>query len=143
MRRCMLTLTFLFALTACGSRSTAPNPQNASIAGTWHLQTCDGQPLPCVMQSGASTLSVTADEITVTNGGTWSHTMTVSVVINGGAPQQQVANDGGTWARSGASVVLTSPTSGITNATFTGSTLVIADTGGTAIYSRSRTSRSP
>jgi hypothetical protein len=133
----MLALTFLAALAGCGSDSTAPNPQNASIAGAWHLQTVNGQALPFVIQSGATKISITADQVTVTDGGTWSQTSTFSVVVNGGAPQQQVTNDGGTWARSGANVVFTSPSSGITNATFTGSTFVVSETNvGTAIYSR-------
>jgi len=136
MRRCFLMLTLVSAV-ACGSDSTAPNPQNASIAGTWHLQTVNGQTLPFVVQSGSTKISITADLVVITDGGSWSQTSTFSIVENGGAPQQQVSNDGGTWARAGANLVFTSPTSGITNATFDGSKIVVSEANvGSAIYSR-------
>jgi hypothetical protein len=60
-----------------------------------------------------------------------------TVVANGGAPQTQVTSDGGTWARVGANIAFTSPTSGTSNATFNGTTLTLTDvTLGTGVYSR-------
>ena len=133
----LVTLATLTTLAACGSDSTAPNANSDSIAGTWHLKSVNGSPLPFVIQSGATKVSLIADVVTVTDGGTWSESSTFSVVVNGGAPQQQVTADGGTWARAGAQVSFYSSSSGTSYATFNGNTGTMIDAlGYTDVYQR-------
>jgi len=131
-----IALATLATLAACRSASTAPKSQFDSIAGTWHLKTVNGSPLPWGIQTGATRVSLTSDQLTITDGGTWSESSTFSVVVDGAASQQQVKSDAGTWTRVGAQVTFKSPTSGTSNGTFTGSTFVMTDAAGTAVYSR-------
>lgn len=93
----------LFGLLAgCGD----PTSPEAGLAGTYHLQTVNGQALPYVaFQSGPNSITILSDQIVVAEGGTWSEIASYRLVDNG-VTTNQTASDGGQWLRAGSQLTL-------------------------------------
>jgi hypothetical protein len=119
------------AVTACGGDSVTSTTGSASLAGTYTLRTINGTALPFVLQSGTNSITVTADAITVADGGTWSESGAYRQTING-QTTSQVISDGGTWTRAGASVAFSSRATTGYSGTFTGSGFSLTDNSGAA-----------
>jgi len=70
MRKLLLSLVLATAV-ACGGDSTSPI--NASIAGTYKLQTINGSALPyTILQFGSDKIEFLDDQVTVNDGGTYT-----------------------------------------------------------------------
>jgi hypothetical protein len=90
------------ALMAC----TTTTDVSTEFIGTFSMQSVNGSPLPFVVtQTGTSSTSLTSDQLTIADGGTWSETGIERTVVNGQATNNTYA-DNGTWTRSGSSLVL-------------------------------------
>ena len=98
----VLFATTLCVLAACGSDS-GTNPNNAAIDGTYTLQTVNGSPLPFTIQSGANSLTLTKDVLTVGSNGSWTESIDYTETFNGQTSSGTDA-DGGSWTRAGSSV---------------------------------------
>jgi hypothetical protein len=108
MRKLLLVTSVLLA--ACGG-SDSTSPSSADVTGSYALWTVNGSPLPFTFQSGATTVVVTEDMLTVASDGSWSQTAGYRQIINGQA-STGTTTDGGTWVRAGSAVTLSSPISG-------------------------------
>jgi hypothetical protein len=98
-----LILLACVAVMACGRSTTDASTQ---FVGTFFMQSVNGNPMPFVVSQDASgSTSLTQDQLTIADGGTWSETGIERTVFNG-----QVTNntysDNGTWSESGSSLVL-------------------------------------
>ena len=123
----------LFALAACGGSEGPTNPASASLAGSYTLRTVNGNHLPYTLQSGTNSLTITADVLTVADGGTWSESGSYQQTVNG-QTSSQTFSDGGSWDRSGPTVTFTSTNSNTAayGGSFTGSGFGLTD--GTFAY---------
>ena len=126
-----LIIVALATVGACGGDSVTSTTASASLAGTYTLRTINGTALPFVLQSGTNSVTVTADAITVADGGTWSEAGAYRQTVNG-QTTSQVISDGGTWTRAGASVAFSSRTTSGYSGTFTGSGFNLTDNSGAA-----------
>ena len=111
-----VAIIMLFSLAACGSDATSPTA--VTFAGTYSLQTINGSKLPyVVLQQGTTAVTITADQLTIADGGTWTESGTLQTTQNG-QTTTQVGGDNGTWLRSGSSLQLNSTKNG--NIAYTG-----------------------
>ncbi|MEO6528817.1 MAG: hypothetical protein ABIP93_19525 [Gemmatimonadaceae bacterium] len=134
-RRLLLLLT-LATLGACGSdASTSPNAD--AIEGTYSLRTVNGLALPFTIQSGANSVTLSSDVITIASNGTWTEAITYRQTINGQTTNGTEA-DGGSWVRAGSNVTLRSAQDGSTaySGTFGNGTLTFTDDGVIVVFSR-------
>jgi hypothetical protein len=131
-----ILLAGLLVVAACGSDATT-SPASASIAGTYQLRAINGSALPFTYQSGTTKVIVTADALTVADGGTWSEQASFTLTVNG-STSAQVVSDGGTWTRAGTSVSFFSTQSSTTSysGTFTGNGFTLGDTQFTYTFSK-------
>jgi len=131
MRR-LLSLALVFAALACGSDnddSTAPT--QASVAGTWTLQTVNGSSLPFTLASAPAKIELLSYVVNVSANGTWTSSQQTRTTIGTQAPVTATTTDGGTYTLSGNSVAITSSTSGsVAQAgTISGNTLTLTSSG--------------
>src|SRR5579862_8534773 len=67
------------ALMACGTTTDV----STQFIGTFFLQSVNGNSLPFVVtQNGTSSTSLTSDQLTIADGGTWSETGIERTVVN-------------------------------------------------------------
>jgi len=93
MRKLMAICALALAV-GCGSESTAPT---VSVAGTWHLQTVNGFPVPFVSPQGnGDSIELTSDEITADALGNFTQ-MTVMKTTTGGQVTIDSIPDAGTY----------------------------------------------
>lgn len=112
--QCAVILGCLCALLGCGD----PVGPESSFIGSYTLQTINGSALPYVVaQSGQNTVAVTADQIVVADGGSWSEVITYRLVENG-QTRNETVSDGGTWVRTGSTLSLYQ--TGATSTTYSG-----------------------
>lgn len=124
----------LAVLAACGGSSDAPtSPTQVTFAGTYTLQTVNGQKLPFVIaQSGTNAVTLTSASLTIAAGGTWSDQFNYTQTTNG-VPSAQTATENGTWVRSGSNLALDLSTGTLDySGTFSGNTVTLSD--GTFTY---------
>lgn len=124
MAKSLLVLS-LALLAACGGDS-ATSPTSQSLAGTYTMRTVNGSPLPFVVQSGTTKITITADVMTVADGGTWSETGAFTLTVNGSSTSQ-VISDGGTFVRAGATVSFLNGNQTAYTGSFTGSGFTLTD----------------
>jgi hypothetical protein len=133
MKRLMLA-ALAATLLACGGDGPTPP---ASIAGTWHLVTINGSPLPFTIPGTDSTAAFTyiSDVIMIADDGTWIEDISG---LQGGVYPGVFEADG-TYTRVGTDVVLHSAEftgSGFRSATFTGPRLDLMIDDYRYVYSR-------
>jgi len=134
MRR-FLTLTLALAIVACGSDSSSA-PSNASVAGTWTLQTVNGSPLPFTLASSPAKLELLSYVVTVTSNGTWTSAQSIRTTFNGQATTA-TTTDAGTYTLSGNAVAIQSSSSTTVLAgTVSGNTLTLAQPGLTFVFQK-------
>ena len=104
-----LFATFAFALLgACGGGTDTTTPTSTSIKGTWSLQTINGQALPYLAKASPST-ELTAEQITFDD---ISFTLLQTFrITDNGSVSTQSSSGAGTYALTGASIVLTTTAS--------------------------------
>lgn len=131
------TFLALLALTlACGGDSTGPT--EASVAGTWNLQSVNGTALPFIVsQTGTNKVEITADVLTVTSSGSFTEITTLRTTQNGTATTQTVA-DAGSYVLNGNNATFQFQSDGsIGSGTVSGSTLTVSQAGLSLIYKKS------
>jgi hypothetical protein len=129
MRRSFLT-TFVLAaalLSGCGSdKSTGPT--QASIVGTWNLESVNGTPLPYVFQTTPTKLEVLSEQFVVDADGTFTDESTVRE-MDGSTVTTQTSTDAGTYSLNGTAVeFLYSDQSSLT-ASLSGNSFIVAGGG--------------
>lgn len=134
--KAFLMLVPLFLVQAGCGGSTEPTVDNSFI-GVFSLQTINGTRLPFVIQSGATSISITNDRLTIVDGGSWSETLTYTSTVNGAATTQ-IANDGGPWLRVGNNLSLTSASNNQVayGGTFSNGTLHLSDPSFTYVFTK-------
>jgi hypothetical protein len=136
MRRPVARL-FVFAalvtLAACGSDSST-NAGPVSVAGTYTLRTVNGAPLPYTwLQIGADKLEITADAVTLTEGGTWTESWTERSTESGKVTTS-TSTDAGTYTLAGTVITLVSQESGTVVGSLNGGTLSLNQEGLVVVY---------
>jgi hypothetical protein len=101
MRRVLFVM--VVATAACGGGSTSPPA--SPFAGTYRLQSWNGQPLPAVVGQGTTSVVLTGDTLTLAGAGTWSETTTYQLV-QAGQTTNEVTHNNGSWTRSGTNLSL-------------------------------------
>lgn len=140
MRRPLATVALTVAVVAaiaCGGSGGPTTPTPASVAGTWNLQSVNGQGLPYILvQSGANKVEWTADQLLVGAGGTFTQTSTFRVTTNGQVATQ-TAGDAGTYTLTGTNVTFVFASDGSSGAgTLSGKTLTVSETGLSLVYEK-------
>jgi lipocalin-like protein len=135
MRR-LLSLTLALALIACGDDDSTSAPTNASVAGTWNLQTVNGSALPFTLSAASPKIELLSSSVNVTANGTWTSTTQTRTTIGTQATTAS-STQSGTYTLSGSAVSIRS-TDGTTvqAGTVSGNTLTLAQTGLTFVYQK-------
>jgi len=136
MRRLVAALLVSAAL-ACGGDDSITVPTNASVAGTWTLQSVNGSPLPFVIvQSGSNKSELTADVLTVGSSGNFTQLTTIRNTLNGQVTTQSTP-DAGTYTLNGTAATFRFNSDGSTGTgAINGNTLTVADVGLVMVYQR-------
>jgi hypothetical protein len=128
MRR-LVCLALAFAALACGDDETTA-PTQASVAGTWTLQTVNGSPLPFTIATSPAKLEVLSYVVNVSANGTWTSSQQIRTTF-GTTVTTNTNTDGGTYTLSGNNVAIISNTAGSTVQTgvINGNTLTLTQSG--------------
>lgn len=129
MRRLLIAITALSL--ACGGGDASTGPASASIAGAYSLRTVNGTALPYTIAIGSASATLTADVVTLTDGGTWSEQYTYKQ-----NNQTQTGSDGGTIVRAGTGITLMSGTATAYSGTVSSGTLTVSDGLATYVFVR-------
>ena len=134
MRRLFILATL--ALAACGSDSTSPTSVN--VVGTYQLKTVNGGGLPAVLQqTSAGKVEVLDDMVTLNADHTYSETGHLRGTLSDGTVTTSPSTDVGTYSSTNGAVQFTSTAgAGTTNASVSGNTLTIIESGFTLVYSK-------
>ena len=95
MRR-LAAILGLAALTACNTdidQSTRPD----NIAGTYHLATLGGTPLPAATTVDSISAQLVSGELVLAVDGTWAESLTLTTVSPTGVKQTATSSGAGTW----------------------------------------------
>jgi lipocalin-like protein len=135
MRR-LVCFALVFAALACGGDDTT-TPTQASVAGTWTLQTINGSPLPFTLATSPAKIELLSSVVNVTANGTWTSTTTNRTTFNGQATTT-TSTDAGTYTLSGNNVAILSNTAGSTAqaGAVNGNTLTLSQQGFVFVYTK-------
>jgi len=135
MRKLLLAVASL-AIIGCGGDSTGPV---ASVAGTWNLQTVNGNPLPYTAAFVAGPpvyrLELVSDVFVAAANGTYTEAFTTRET-NGTTVTNTTENDTGTWTQNNANVTVTASDGTVSTASISGNTITINQQGLVAVYKR-------
>lgn len=134
----LMTSVLLLATVACiVSKDDSPTaPTNASLAGTWTLQTVNGNPLPfTIYQDGTEKDDLVGDVITVTASGTFTELSTVRYTANG-QTFVDTYEYSGTYVLTGTSVTYTFSDGGSRAAAISGNTFSLVDANLVYVYKK-------
>jgi hypothetical protein len=134
MRR-LVCFALVFAALACGGDDTT-TPTQASVAGTWTLQTINGSPLPFTL-SASPKIELLSSVVNVSANGTWTSTTTNRTTI-ASQTSTTTSTDAGTYTLSGNNVAILSNGAGSTAqaGTVNGNTLTLSQQGFVFIYTK-------
>jgi hypothetical protein len=136
MRR-LLSLALVFAAMACGSDNSTSTPTNASVAGTWTLQTVNGGALPYTAAPAPTKVEILSNTVTATSAGTWTSTTQIRTTIGTQAPTTATQLDAGTYTLSGNNVAINSTANGVVGAgAISGNTLTLTQAAGVFVYKK-------
>lgn len=132
MRR--LILSVMCALAACGGDSPTA-PTQASVVGTWQLQSVNGQGLPYIAeQVGADKVELTSDVVTAAAGGSFAEIVSYRIT-QGGQVSAYSESYAGTYTLNGTAVTFRWNDDGsIGTGTVSGSTLTVAGNGLSLVF---------
>jgi hypothetical protein len=135
--RRLIAALVLASLAACGGSDASTEPAAVGIEGVYTLKTINGMPLPVTFQSGASTIVLSSDVITILANGRWSETLVYRETRNGQTTDVN-GSDSGYWVRDGDVVSLqsTEPGSAYFFATYANGSLTFSDPGFVQVFSR-------
>ena len=135
MRR-LVSLALIFAALACGGDDTTV-PTQASVAGTWSLQTVNGSPLPFTIATTPAKLEILSYVVNVSANGTWTSSQQVRTTF-GSSVTTNTNTDGGTYTLSGNNVAITSNTAGSTvqAGVIAGNTLTLTQSGFIFVFTK-------
>ena len=132
----MRFLACLLPVAAAACRSDGPTDHTpVSLAGTWRLQTVNGNGLPVVLeQNGAYKEELTSDVLTVAASGTFTQSMQIRVTESGQVTTETV-EDAGSYTLNGTAVTFTFDSDGWTGTgSVSGNTLTVAVGGLALVY---------
>ncbi len=135
--RHLLPVVLLVVATGCGGSSAPTTPTPASVAGTWNLQTINGQSLPFVIaQTGTNQEEIASDQLLVGSGGTFTETTVVKLTVNGQVSEETLG-DAGSYSLNGTAVTFVFASDGSSGTgTLTGNTLTVAEGGYSEVYKK-------
>jgi hypothetical protein len=122
---------------ACGGDSPV-EPLNVQIAGTWHLQSINGSPLPfIVFQSATEKFEITSDVLTIVSSGTFTE-LTAFRLTENGAITNESFPDSGTFTINGNAItfVFISDATATGTGTLSDGTLTVTSSGVVLIYTK-------
>lgn len=121
------------AVTACGGDATSPG--SASVAGSYALQTVNGDPLPyIVLQIGADKIEVLNETVTLLDGGTFTQQGSLRVTESGVVSVQSYV-DAGSYVRTGTALAFEFNSDGSTGTgTISGNTITVGVSGLSLVY---------
>ena len=130
----MLALMIVPLMIGCSDDEDTTGPA-ADVAGTYQLQTVNGQALPVTLGTqGSVTIEVTADEYVLRPDGTFSSTITFRHTDSGTVTTTTDSYEG-SWQANGSTIRLNSVDVGLETAAFTGgNTLTFTFGGSTLVY---------
>jgi hypothetical protein len=133
----MASIALALTLAGCGGDSGPTTPTNASIAGTWNLQTVNGAPLPFLFfQAGTSKQEITADQFTFTSSGGFTQITTLRNTDNGQV-STETDTDAGTYSLNGTAITVTFNSDGSSStAAVSGNTMTVSEEGLVAVYTK-------
>jgi len=135
MRKLLLACAAV-ALLGCGGDSTGPS---ASVAGTWNLQTVNGQPLPYtayMTTSPSYRLEIMSDQLVANSDGTYAENGTIRET-QGTTVTTSTEQDTGVWTQHGSQIDFTSDADAtVTSATVSGDKLTVDAQGVVGVYTR-------
>ena len=129
-----LACLLLVAVAAC--RSDGPTDHTpVSLAGTWRLQTVNGNGLPFVVpQTVVDKMEVTSDALTVAASGTFTQETQIRTTESGQVTTETV-EDAGSYTLNGTAVTFTYDSDGATGTgSVSGNTLTVAVGGLALVY---------
>jgi hypothetical protein len=134
MRR-LVSLALALTIVACSNDSTT-EPTNASVAGTWTLQTINGAPLPFTVSSlGTTKIEAVSAVFVVSANGTWTGSSQTRTTVSGQA-STSTTPDAGTYTLSGSTIALRSNDGTVETGTISGNTLVAVESGFTFVFTK-------
>ena len=134
MRR-LLSLALALAIVGCGSDSSS-EPTNASVAGTWSLQSVNGGALPFILSPSNPKIELLSNVVNVSANGTWTSTTQTRTTIGTQATTAS-STQSGTYTLSGSAVSIRSTDGSTVQAgSVSGNTLTLAQTGLVFIYQK-------
>jgi hypothetical protein len=135
--RVLAAALLLTSAAACSGDSDPTAPTQASITGTWTLQTINGTRLPFIVaQTGADKLELTSDVLTVSGTGSFTQTTTLRLTQNGQVTTQSVA-DAGTYTLNGTAASFRFNSDGSTGTgSISGNTLTVTSEGFALVYTK-------
>jgi hypothetical protein len=123
--RALASVAIALALVACGDST---GPTEASIAGTYNLQSVNGLSVPLtVFQFGEDKLEITAGSLTLHANNTFSSQLTMRITEDGEVVTESDSATG-TYTRNGNSLVFAADGETITG-TISGNTITVSDDG--------------
>ena len=124
----------LVTLAACGGDAST-NTGPASVAGTYTLRTVNGAPLPFTLaQLGDDKYEVTADAITLKDGGIWTGAGTTRATESGRVSTTTVTSTG-TYSLTGTAITITGVTES-SSGTVERGTLTVTQDGLLSVYTK-------
>jgi hypothetical protein len=107
MRRVVSTLAFALMIPLAACDSGTPTETAATVSGTYHLETVNGQPLPFLFaEAGIDRLEVVAGYIRFDVNGRFEDSLTLRVTENGDVEEVPEVLEGN-WTQAGGTVTLT------------------------------------
>jgi len=132
----MRFLACLLLVAAAACRSDGPTDHTpVSLAGTWRLQTVNGNGLPFVLpQTVVDKMEVISDELTVAASGTFTRVTQIRVTESGQVSTDPV-EDAGSYTLNGTAVTFTFASDGSTGTgSLSGNSLSVAAGGLAFVY---------
>lgn len=131
-----MACALLIVAAACGSDGPT-QPTSTSVAGTWSLQTINGNGLPYVVaQTGADKVELISDVITAVASGSFTQITQVRITQNGQTSTQSIP-DAGSFSLNGTAVTFTFNSDGSTGTgSVSGNTLTVTDDGFAYVYKK-------
>jgi hypothetical protein len=133
--RKLITLVLLVGAAACGF-DTSTAPLVGDLAGSYSLLSMNGNPLPFVIVSNDTTVSIDADVLTLTSAGDWNETVSYRQTVGSAPTTNESLSLSGVWTRSGNQLNFRTSAGLLYIGTATETTLTLTDAGFSYVFTR-------
>ncbi len=134
-RRLALTVIAFATVFSLGCSDDGTRPTRASFAGTWNLQSVNGQAMPYVLQGTSPKVEIVADQLVILENGTFTETFSVRRT-EGTVVTTQNGSDNGSYSLDGTAVRLVDADGSTGNGMTQGNSLTLAGQGFAQVYVR-------